>query len=164
MDIRRLCVNTAQVNDRNISPTSYSKVQPTGSRTEGKGIGTERAGHEDEGRNAAVGSVLSLRGVNRDRLCKPPPSPSGWTKGANSPPVPELSYLSRVQVCLRTSTPRPSRSGHLDTPSAAGEASGQWAAPGAHAWLHHNEDNAPKLDLGQVKPHSKWQACICGGG
>lgn len=47
--------DTTQVNDRSISSTSYSKVQPKGSRTEGEGIGMERAGHEDEGRNAAVG-------------------------------------------------------------------------------------------------------------
>lgn len=34
---------------------------------------------------------LSLRGVSKDRLYKPLQSPSGWTQGTNSPPMPDFA-------------------------------------------------------------------------
>ena len=82
-------------------------------------------------------------------------------RGENIPPV---SYLFLAfhgsKSSLWTSTPLTSTWLPLVAPR---ETSGQWAGVAAHAWVHYNRDNAPKLFSGQVRTQSKWHACICRG-
>lgn len=155
-------MNTAQEMTEALPPLLTLRCNPKEAELKEKGLGRREQEGKMRGAMLLSGSVARLQGENGEALQT---ATQSWVDGGSKQPSPNRPFPACHGSKSACGTHSPHfRSDHLDTLAAAGEARGPWAAPLAHAWLHHNGYNAPKLVWGRVKPHSKWQACICGGG